>query len=391
VTTVARSFAAAAERLPRPFWLCRQMDSVDCGPACLAMVARHYGRRISLERLRRLCAVDRQGTSLLQLSRAAERIGFRTMRVRTTYPCLVTDAPLPLIVHWSQDHFVVVYGRTRDGVRVADPGRGLVTYSEAEFTERWANLRQRGTPAGIALLLEPAAQCVANEDEEELQRPALRGLGLLRQYVLRHGRTLGQVAVGAAAVAALRLALPFLTQSLVDLGVQRHDLGVIQLILIAQIVLIASRASLEFLQGWLLLHMGSRIDMSVVSDFLRKLLSLPLGFFEARLPGDLLQRVEDHSRIEQLLSTTLLVALGALLSLAVFACALLVYSSEAFIVLAIGGTLQLLYAGAFLRSRTVLDNSRFAQIARCRSLLMECVAGVAEIKLNGAEVEKRWD
>ncbi len=384
-----RSAIAAADRLPRRFWFFQQRDSVDCGPACLVMVGHHYGRRLPLSKVRELCAMDRQGTSLLQLSRAAEHIGFRTMRVRTTYSALVRDAPLPAIAHWDQKHFVVVYGRTRDGVRVADPARGLITYSEAEFAQHWATLPQPQGAMGFILLLEPTGPQVVEGDQDI--KPSARGLSLLRRYLTRYRRTLVQVVLGSIAVAALRLALPFLTQAIVDVGIQQRDLGIIQLILIAQITLIVSRTGVEFLQTWLLLHMGARVDMTLVSDFLRKLLLLPLGFFEERRNGDLLQRVEDHSRVEQLLTTTTLVVVSSLLSLVVFTGALLFYSSAAFMVLVAGGALQVLYVSVFLRTRTVLDNQRFEQTAKQRGLLIECVAGIADIKLNSAEIDKRWN
>lgn len=351
------------------------------------MVARHYGRPLPLRTIRECCSTDRQGTSLLELSRAAEHIGFRAVRVKTTFAALVSRAPLPAIVLWNQRHFVVVYARTRRGLRIADPGRGLVEYSEEEFCANWASPGTGNERKGFGLLLEPIPSTTLLAEPSRDERSPLR---LLRAYVARHRRTLWQVGAGGIAVVALRLVLPFLTQAIVDVGIQQRDIGFIQLVLVAQITLIVSRTAIEFLQSWLLLHMGSRVDMTLVSDFLRRLLELPLGYFESRRHGDLLQRVEDHARVEQLLTSTALIAIGSCLSLAVFCAALLFYSTAAFVFLIAGAICQVTYASLFLRARTTLDHERFERTAGQRGLLMDCVAGIADIKLAGAEVEKRW-
>lgn len=383
-----RTRMSTAVRRVRKSWYCRQRDAMDCGPACLTMVARYHGSAVAVARVRALCGLDRQGTSLLELSRAAERMGFRAMRVRTTYHGLFEHAPLPAIAHWDQNHFVVIYGRNGNGIRIADPGSGFTVCGESELLAHWARVSQPDGAVGFLLLLEPLD--TAATVGTAVRSDASERIALLRRYVLNHRRTLLQVAVGGLAAALLRLIIPFVGRAIVDLGIGQRDLGIIQLLLIAEIVVLVSATGVDFLQGWLLLYLGSRVDMKLVADYLRRLLTLPLSFFDTRPPGDLLQRVEDHARIEQLLSTTSQTIVSAVTSIAVFSSALLVLNVSAFRVVAYGVILQACYVASFLRRRTALDEQRFRLMAAQRNGLNECIAGVADIKIAGAELERRW-
>jgi ATP-binding cassette subfamily B protein len=374
-------------------WFCRQRDSIDCGAACLTMAARYHGRSLSLDHVRSLCTIDRQGASLLSLSRAAERIGFRVARVRATYDALAKHAPLPAIAHWDERHFVFIVGRAKGGLRIADPARGISIASEHEVRDHWTRGDPSHSATGFLLLLEPSGVSDATALESRFDESAPRGFGLLRQYIGQHSRTLIQVGIGAVVTAALRLALPFLTRALVDVGIAQRDLGIIWLLLVAQIVLIVSRTFVEFLQSWLLLHMGNRIDIRLVADYLRRLLSLPLPFFESRPPGDLFQRVEDHARVEQLLSGGTFIVFGAVTSLVVFSIALSMMSGIAFMILIAGAALQLMFVACFIRPRASLDYDRFTVMTIQRNLLLESIAGVADIKLFGADASQRaaWE
>ncbi len=360
---------------------------MDCGPTCLRMVAKHYGRSYSIQTLREKTEIGKDGVSLLGISQAAEGIGFHTLAVRVPLARLLQDAPVPFIAHWGQHHFVVVY-RIRTGrVWVADPAAGLLRYTLAEFESRWATTVQDGEPSGIALLLEPTPRFYAEDDEATAQAI---GFGQLLGYLRPHRRLLVQLGLGLLVGSGLQLLLPFLTQSIVDTGIQTRNLSFITLILLAQLTLFASRTAVEFIRGWILLHISIRLNLRILSDFLAKLMRLPLSYMDSKQTGDILQRIADHERIEQFLTGSSLSVLFSLVNLAVFGVVLAWYNLPIFGVF-VGGSL--LYAGwitLFLRYRRTLDHKRFALAAQNQSGLIQLITGLQEIKLNTCEQHKRW-
>lgn len=363
----------------------RQHDAADCGPTCVRMIARYYGKSVSAQLLRERCAVSRLGVSLRGISSAAESIGFRTLAARVPYDVLVKQVPLPCIAHWQQNHFVVVYRATRRSVWVADPSLGAVKYTRDEFLAGW--LPADGT-GGIVLLLEPTP-ALQREEAEPASRP--RGLAFVTSYLARYTRYIVQLVLGVFFACVLNLIFPFLTQAIVDVGIANQDLGFVYTVLLAHVMLFVSQMSVEFLQSWLLLHISARVNIAIVSDFLAKLMQLPLPFFEARTAGDLLQRVDDHRRIEHALTTSSLGVLLALLNLVMFSIVLLMYSVKIFAVFAGGTLLALGWLVLFLRARRALDMQRFARTAENRGRLIQIILGLPELKLNNAERLKRWE
>jgi len=377
-------------RLPRPrgrFTAYRQLDAMDCGPTCVRMVARHYGRSFSLQRLREAMFQDRQGVSLLNIAYAAESVGFRTLSARTDLDALERDAPLPCIAHWNQNHFVVVVSVRGDRVEVADPAEGRVTYTRAEFLRGWGSTTEEGRARGIVLLLEPTPAFQQGDDEPEPER---RGLRYLLGYARGYRRFFAQVGVGMLVVSVLQLIFPLLSQALVDHGIGHRNLGFVNLVLFAQLVLILSRTAVEFVRNRLLFHIGTRMYVSITSDFLLKLLRLPVPFFDARLVGDLLQRVQDNQRVQQFVTTTTLNVVFSAFTLLVFGGVLAWYSPLLFGVYAAGSALYVGYVLLFLRWRRELDYRRFAEMTRSQNALVEIATAMPEIKLANAEQQKRW-
>jgi ATP-binding cassette subfamily B protein len=366
----------------------RQLDAMDCGPTCVRMVARHYGKSLALQTLRDRMFQDRQGVSLLNISYVAESIGFRTLSAKTDWEALSTKAPLPCIVHWNQNHFVVVH-RIRNGrVHVADPGEGLVTYGQEEFIERWASIRSEGKRLGIVLLMEPTSRLYAMDDEPAEDRRSLR---FLLSYARGYRSMFTQVIVGLLVVSLLQLVFPLLSQALVDHGIGRRDLSFVNVLLIAQLVLVFSRTAVEYLRNRLLFYVGTRIFISVTADFLQKLLRLPVTFFDQRLVGDIMQRVGDNQRIQQFVTTTTLTVAFSTFSLAVFSAVLAYYSLLIFAVFALGSLLYVGYVFLFLPRRREIDFRRFGEQARSHNTIVEIVNGMPEIKVANAEQMKRWD
>jgi ATP-binding cassette subfamily B protein len=383
----ATATAPTRSRLPRSFPVYRQVDSMDCGPTCLRMVARHYGRSYTLQSLREKSSLTRQGVSLLGIAHAAEEIGFRTLSVKTSFERLSKDVPLPCIAHWKQNHFVVVHRIHRGRVHLADPGEGNVVLSADEFLRGWAlHADGEGGKAGVVLLLEPTPAFYDAEDQGERRA----GLASLLAYVRGYGRFFAQVGLGMALAAVLQLVFPFLTQAVVDHGIANQDLGFVWVVLIAQLALFVSRTAVEFVRNRILFHVGTRVYVTIISDFLLKMMRLPVSFFDTRSVGDIMQRVQDHSRIQNFMTATTLNVAFSLLTLAVFSGVLALYSPVIFVVFLGGSLLHVGWVLLFLRRRNELDNQRFAEMSAAQNTLVELVAGMGEIKLANAEQQKRW-
>ncbi|WP_346857167.1 peptidase domain-containing ABC transporter [uncultured Draconibacterium sp.] len=368
-----------------PFF--QQFDAMDCGPTCLRMVAKYYGKHFSTESLREKSYITREGVSLLGISDAAESIGMRSMGVKITFEQLKKEAPLPCIVHWGQEHFVVVYKFHKGKVLVADPAFGRLEYSEKEFCEHWISTVANGEEKGICLLLQPSPDFY-NEADEKVSRTGFR---FVLNYLKPYKKLVIQLILGFFLGSLIQLVLPFLTQSVVDIGINNQDIGFIYLVLIAQLVLFISRMSVEFIRSWILLHISTRINISIISDFLIKLMKLPLGFFDSKMIGDILQRIEDHDRIERFLTAQSIGVLFSVFSLVIFAIVLAIYSWTIFFIFLLGSALYFAWIYIFMKRRRELDFKRFSKLSENQSKLIQIINGMQEIKLNNYEKEKRWE
>jgi len=366
-----------------------QPDSMDCGPTCLRMVASHYGRELSLARLREQCRIGKEGVSLLGISEAAEALGFRTKALRLDTNILLREAPLPAILHWKQKHFVVLYRVRRKTIHLADPAKGLVTLDRNEFRAAWISNQHEGIEEGIALLLEPTPR-LYQEDEGLPEAATDKDLGHMLHYLKPYRGLLLQLLAGLGVGSLLQLLLPFLTQSVVDTGIATSSLSFVTVILLAQLAIVAGRMAVEFVRSWILLHISTRVNISILTDFLARLMKLPIPFFDTRHTGDILQRMNDHSRIEAFLTGTSLSTLFALVNLLVFSVVLALYSGAVFGVFVMGSLLYGAWIVLLLRRRRKLDHKRFALSAREQSAAIQLVQGMQEIRLNGVETAMRW-
>lgn len=368
---------------------------MDCGPASLAMIVSYYGREPDIDRLRDLCALGKTGVSLLGISKAAEEIGLKTIGGRVSFDTLVEEAPLPCIAHWDQNHFVVIdrVTRRRGGdftIHIADPGKGLRSLDRKTFCDHWVSTVTGGEERGIVLLLEPTEAFYAPEEDGE--RRGKRGnLRFLMGYLRRYRRYFVQLILGLIVGALLQLIFPFLTQAIVDVGIGSRDIGFIWTILLAELMLLLSRTGIDFVRSKILLHISTRINISLISDFFIKLMRLPMRFFDTKLMGDLLQRIEDHRRVEQFLTSSSLSLLFSFVTFVVFGIVLAVYDWLIFTVFVVA---TLIYAGwilLFLRKRRELDYAYFEQAGRNQSVTYQLINGMQEIKLQGCEQRKRWE
>lgn len=369
------------------FTFYKQLDMMDCGPTCLRMVAKHYGKSFQLPFLREKCYIDKAGVSLQGISEAAELIGLRTLAVRIPLidqkelPSL-KEAPLPAIVHWNYNHFIVVYKYSDKFIWIADPASGKYKLTHTEFTKSWESRDGKG----IALLLEPTVSFFNNTWDEEKKQ----GFGFLFQYLQPHKKLILQLLLGLLLGTVFQLIFPFLTQSLVDIGIDTKNLNFIHLVLAGQLMLFFSQTIVQFIQSWILLHISVRMNVGLLADFLIKLMQLPLGFFDSKNTGDLLQRIGDHKRIETFLTQSTLSVLLSIMSILVFSIVLAVYSIPIFLIFIIAAILYVSWIFLFLNKRKEIDYRAFQQLSDNQDSLIEIIHGMSEIKLQGSQLKRRW-
>lgn len=400
----------------------QQFDDVDCGPTCLRMIAKHYGRSYSLQSLREKSQINRDGVSLVGIAEAAEAIGFRTMGAKMSFELLVKEAPLPCIVHWDNKHFIVVYdvkgfrlpgekgrlakfihrhdedwdsgyergnigkSRLEGTIYVADPNKMLLSYDAEEFKAHWLTKSDEGKSEGVVLLLEPTPAFYNLEDEHEDHI----GVSRLTVYLRQYGRLTTQIIVGLVVTSIIQLTTPFLTQSLVDVGISTHSMSFVYLIITALALLILAKQAIEYIRSWILLHISTRLNLSILSDFLIKLMRLPLSFFDTKKVGDIFRRVDDNRRIEDFLTGQSLSVLFSVVDLFLLGIVLLWYNTTIFIIFAAGALLHVGWVTLFLKRRRVIDFKRFDLDAKKHNGLLELISGIPDIKLAGAQRSLRW-
>lgn len=369
----------------------RQLDSMDCGPTCLKIVAKHYGKNYSLQNLRDLCHISREGVSLLGISDAAEAIGFRTMGVKLDFDQLCGEAVMPCIVHWNQRHFVVVYKverrRGQTYVHVSDPASGLLKYTEEQFLKSWVSIREGDGGLGIALLIEPTPKFYDEKGDED-KRLGFKGM---LKYLKPYRHFIAQLLLAMLTGSIISLILPFLTQSVIDVGIGTSDLHFVVIILIAQVVLVLGQMANELIRSWLMLHMTTRVSISLISDFLAKLMRLPISFFDSKMVGDIMQRIGDHSRIQTFLTGSLLSIVMAAVTFVVYSAVMGGYDLKILGIFILGSALYVGWVLLFLRRRRKLDYMRFQEAAANQSSIVQLIGGMQDIKLNGCEKQKRWE
>lgn len=368
------------------FYFQFQQNQMDCGPTCLGIICKYYKLSISMVKLRKLTEIGKEGVNLLGISNAAEQIGFRTLSVELSFEKIIKEAPLPCIVHWNQNHFVVVTpNSTLKKIEIADPAHGIIKYTREDFCNHW--LQTTDDVPGIALLLEPTPEFYQQKNSKA---PGV-SWGFLLRYVKQYKRYFFQLAIGLLIASALQLVFPFLTQSIVDVGINTRNLQYIYIILFAQLFLFTGRTVTEFIRSHLLLHIGTRINISILSDFWIKLMQLPLSYFDTKKTGDTLQRIGDHDRIQHFLTTGSLSVLFSLINLLVFSIVLLLYNVPVFFVFLTGSLLYFLWIRLFLQYRRKLDVERFGLAGKENTATMQLVQGMQEIRLNNCEIQKRWE
>ena len=377
-----------------PFF--HQMDEMDCGPTCLNIVAASHGKQFPMENLRKLCYKSRTGVSLLSLSDAAESIGMHSTGVKISWEQLRDEAPLPCIVHWNQNHFIVVYEIKKHGsewyVYVSDPAEGLLKYPEKKFLKSWLAIKGENgeDDKGIALLLEPTPAFYEHNEAEEKGTEKFN-LRHLIKYLKPHKQSIIQIFLAMIVASLLSLILPFITQSIVDQGVTLGRLGFVKTMLFAQLMIVLGQLANDLIRSWLMLHMTARVSISLISNFLAKLMRLPIAFFDSKMTGDIMQRIQDHTRIQDFLTNSLISIVMAVVLLIVYGAILGGYNLGILAIFLVGSLLYIGWILLFLRWRRKLDYMRFQEAANNQSNIVQLIGGMQDIKLNNCEKQKRWE
>ncbi len=368
-----------------PFY--HQHDTMQCGITCLRMICKYYGKEYSIESLSKYCSVTTEGVSLLGISEAAAQLGLQTTCGRISVEQL-EKSPLPCILHWNQNHYVVLYKVKKNCFHIADPGKGLVKYSQVEFKKHWLSTRSQGTEKGIVMFLQPTIAFHSGKDDAVKKKHSFK---VLFRYVHYYNRYWVLIIMGTMIGCLLQLIFPFLTQAIVDLGITNKDISFIYLVLLGQLMLTVSRTAIDFIRRWLLLHISMRINISLLSDFFIKLLKLPMSFFDTKLTGDLMQRMNDHSRVERFLTTQMLSVTFSILSFAVFSSVLFYYNMLIFLIFVLASIIYATWIVTFLKKRRMLDYELFEKQSENNNKAYQFITAIQEIKLQDCEQRRRWE
>jgi ATP-binding cassette subfamily B protein len=366
------------------FYHINQMDQMDCGATCLRIVFKHYGQSVSIHKIRKLCQTTKNGVNLLGISEAAEKLGFRTYGVRLSLEQL-KEVELPCILHWNQNHFVVLYKIQKGKYYVSDPATGLIIYTEKEFSKNWFSTKE--LHEGLSLILTPGPEFYQIEEEE---RNLALGWKKIFTYFYKYKKLFIQLILGMVLGTILSLITPFLTQSVVDIGINTKNIGFINLILIAQLMLFVGSVSVSFIRSWIMLHISTRINISILTDLLIKIMKLPMNFFDLKTHGDIMQRMSDQQRIEGFLTGTTLNTLFSLVNMFIFGSLLIIYNKTIFIIFILSTMLYTLWILAFMKYRRELDHKRFKLSSENQTYMVEMIQSIRDIKLNNAQKQKRW-
>lgn len=362
----------------------KQMDAMDCGATSLRIIFKYYGQQVSVHRIRKLCQTTKNGVNLLGISEAAEKLGFRTYGVRLSLEQL-KELELPCILHWNQNHFVVLYKIRSEKYYISDPASGLVSYDESEFSRNWFSTKE--LHAGLSLLLSPGPDFYQLDEDE----PSMAlGWGKVFTYFYKYRRLFIQLILGTLLGTLLSLVAPFLTQAVVDIGINSKNISFINLVLIAQVMLFVGSTAVSFIRSWIMLHISTRVNISILTDLLIKIMKMPMNFFDLKTHGDIIQRMADQQRIESFLTGNTLNTLFSLVNMLIFGSLLIVYNGTIFMVFIISTVLYTLWMLAFMKYRRELDHKRFKIASENQTYMVEMIQSMQDIKLNNAQKQKRW-
>lgn len=378
----------------RSFPIHHQLDSMDCGAACIQMIAHFYGKEYNIEYIQEICRKGIEGISLKSICDGLETLGFHTVAGKVTYEDLCNKAFIPCILHWKQNHFVVLYKIKsifgKETFYIADPGVGKIEVCKKDMIDNWVSTNTNGYDKGVVVLMEPSTlfENIVNTASQTKQRTNIK---FLWKYFNKYLFLFGQILLGLLVTGLFLLISPFLTQSIIDVGISSNSILFVKLVLLGQLFLVCGNVFLAYLRNKLLLHVGTRINIALISDFFIKLMRLPLSFFDTKMMGDLLQRIEDHHRLQTFLTTKVLALVYSIFSFFVFGAVLCIYDVRILFIFLISSFVYGIWLKTFITKRKSLDYKRFEVQAKNQSKTYQLINSIQETKLHNAERRKRWE
>ena len=361
-----------------------QMDSQDCGPACLKIIAKYFGRFYSLQYLRDRCGITKQGVSLENLSTGAESLGLRTLAIKCTLDDIINKIPFPAILFWRDSHFIVVYHANKKYIWVSDPAKGRIKYTHEDFKAGWY---KKGETLGVLLAIEPTIDFKRSKVEKEIEKNSF--ISILR-YFIPYKNSFATIFFIMLVVTLLQGMLPFISKAVIDVGIKSSDINFINMVLIGNISILVSITIFNVIRDWILMHITSRVNIALISDYLIKLMKLPVTFFENKLLGDILQRARDHERIRNFIMNNSLSLIFSILTFIIFGIILLTYNPIIFYIFLGGSILYVAWVLLFLRIRKRLDWEYFELVSQDQSYWVETVSAIQNIKIYNYERYRRW-
>ena len=361
-----------------------QMDSQDCGPACLKIIAKYFGRFYSLQYLRDRCGITKQGVSLENLSTGAESLGLRTLAIKCTLDDIINKIPFPAILFWRDSHFIVVYHANKKYIWVSDPAKGRIKYTHEDFKAGWY---KKGETLGVLLAIEPTIDFKRSKVEKEIEKNSF--ISILR-YFIPYKNSFATIFFIMLVVTLLQGMLPFISKAVIDVGIKSSDINFINMVLIGNISILVSITIFNVIRDWILMHITSRVNIALISDYLIKLMKLPVTFFENKLLGDILQRARDHERIRNFIMNNSLSLIFSILTFIIFGIILLTYNPIIFYIFLGGSILYVAWVLLFLRIRKRLDWEYFELVSQDQSYWVETVSAIQDIKIYNYERYRRW-
>lgn len=361
-----------------------QRDQMDCGPACLSMVASYYGKDYPLEYLRSSSFITRDGVSLLGISEVSEKIGFQVLSAKVSVDELKKQKEvLPSILHWNQNHFVILRKITRNiltkkySYHIADPAHGTIKLSEDNFKKSWISDEDKG----VVLFLNPTGDFYSKAPPKKEKA----SIGYLFSYLKAYRKQLIFMFLLLLAGSGLTLIFPFLTEALIDKGINNNDLDFIYIILLAQLGVFLGSITIEVIRNWLMLYVGTHLSIEIIANFFKKMLQLPIKFFDTKTMGDFNQRIQDNSRIEEFLTSQSITTFFSIITFSVFFAVLWYYDVKILLVYFFLTLISIAWSFFWLKRRKILDYYRFQIRGENQESIYEMLNGVTEMKLNQFE------
>ena len=368
-----------------------QHNLKDCGPTCLKIISKYYKKNVQVSFLRKECQVYRDGASLANINAAAQKIGFETSIKKISWKDFKNQIKQPCIIHLRQNHYVVLYKISSKYVFISDPAIGRLKYNIEKFLKLWID---NTTGLGIVLFLTPTQVFYSNQFQEtEYDLNEHSQFKTISSYLFQYKCYFIGIFISAIVVSALSILMPYLAQTVIDKGISSKNISLILLILIAQIMVVIGQASANIIRNKLSLKISTNVNIFITSDFLSKLMKLPISFFEEIFTGDVIQRIRDCDRIQGLFTSTIISMTVSILSITIYSVIIGSYNANIFLVFFLGSILYVIWISSFLKYRKKLDYLRFQEASISQNNIVEVMDAIYEIKLNNIEQKKiiEWE